>query len=630
MNDDTLAGGSDGQRLSPSASRFGHIPYPKISGKNKEFVRQLRLLKQKGCLPHQMVTIEGTVKLHGMHADIVYDLFDVVVARSTIRGAADLAHDASRLTISTDKSIDKKATTRTDVTITDSSRTAQGFLQTITFQSRNRICQPTELTHSYPSELTRHLRSLRQLRNQILIRHQTLHATTLLATTQPLLIAGEWIGSTVQPSIALCHLTPRFVILGIHLNGSWQQMSKYTDIEAADASIYSLFRVPVYHVEWDVRHLTEQNPALKVMQKFADEVAEQCPYARHFGVGIDIALQPPQQQQEEARSESSENSTRTAADNHVSATAAKTPEQPRTQSKTSQPRRENVSISVSVGGEGIVWTPAVTAAQTNPATWLKMKGAAFTSSTASSLPRLIERSIASFSNPVCTREVKGAEARSKPETDPSITTEHGQVEIDATTNVRAESDLKVEVTAAGHGQRSSLINHDSASLESPPQFLFRYVGNGTARTTAATADTDTNNTTAVELTDNSARNESNNSSFSPCHRLLTNKCRHWLTPHRQIQAFTYLTETRISPFHPNAVEKFAQWLVSDIMLEEADEIEAVIADMADGKPSHKKKGGEESHEQSRDDILSEMKIEVEREIRRVTKEMYLGFMREFS
>lgn len=56
-----------------SGIALGDTAFPKISGKPKDFLKQLNNLKASGNLPFRLI-MEGTVKLHGCHADIVVDL----------------------------------------------------------------------------------------------------------------------------------------------------------------------------------------------------------------------------------------------------------------------------------------------------------------------------------------------------------------------------------------------------------------------------------------------------------------------------------------------------------------------------------------------------------------------------
>lgn len=212
---------------------LGENSFPKISGRPKDFLKQLQSLKDRDVLPTKLV-LEGTVKLHGSHADIVYDL--------------------------------KAASTE------------------VTFQSRNRICAPTDSQQGWPRNLVKYLDDLTTLRDEIIARFQQLNPATLLDRTKPLIVAGEWIGEKVQKDVGVSELSHRFVVLTIQVNGLWQADTDYGDIEASAASIYNILRVPQYKVDLDTSDLTLSNPALLELQRLADEIEAECPFAASFGI----------------------------------------------------------------------------------------------------------------------------------------------------------------------------------------------------------------------------------------------------------------------------------------------------------------------------------------------------------
>ena len=239
------------------------IAFPKITGKVKEFLSNLEHLQQSSSTQDTEVAIEGTVKLHGMHSDLVYDLRD----------------DASE----------------------------------VRFQSRNRICEPNESQQGWPRTLSSRARELSSLKNNIISRFQHKCPSTKIDNNQPLIVAGEWIGSKVQPVVGISSLTNRFVILGIQINGLWQRDSDFVSIEEPSAAIYSVLRVPQFIVTYDIADRSPTNPTLLKMQALSDQVEAVCPYAAHFGIS-------------------------------------------------------------NTRGEGIVWKPAIPCGRANAKYWLKMKG----------------------------------------------------------------------------------------------------------------------------------------------------------------------------------------------------------------------------------------------------------------
>jgi len=222
------------------ASQNGNL-FPKISGKHQDFLANLQQLKSESKLP-PILDMEGTTKLHGMHADIVYNL-----------------HEA-----------------RTDP--------AAAPNQTVLFQSRNRICEPDESQQGWPRDIAQFPDALTYLQNRILTRFVEKNPDTTLDTAYPLIVAGEWIGGRVQKDVGLAQLSNRFVILSIQLNGVWQKDSDYSDIEATRAGIYSVFRARQTKLAFDTSNLTADNPALLEMQRLADSVERCCPFAAAFGI----------------------------------------------------------------------------------------------------------------------------------------------------------------------------------------------------------------------------------------------------------------------------------------------------------------------------------------------------------
>lgn len=214
--------------------------FPKISGKHTDFLANLQKLKAEGKLP-PILDLEGTTKLHGMHADIVYDL-----NRPQTNPAASN--------------------------------------QAITFQSRNRICSPDENQQGWPRNVAQFPDALTYLQDRILTRFAERNPKEPINRSFPLIIAGEWIGNRVQKDVGLAQLSTRFVILSIQLNGLWQKDSDYADIEATRAKIYSVFRAHQTVLKFDTSNITDTNPTLFEMQRLADAVELSCPFSAAFGV----------------------------------------------------------------------------------------------------------------------------------------------------------------------------------------------------------------------------------------------------------------------------------------------------------------------------------------------------------
>lgn len=213
--------------------------FPKITGKHNGFLAQLSRLKEGGSLP-ETIDLEGTVKLHGMHADVVYDL--------------------------------------------NTSETVERPLQGVTFQSRNKICMSNENQQGWPQDITRCPDALQYLKEQVLKTFEEHNPDVIIDKRFPLIVAGEWVGGNVQRTVGLAQLSTRFVILSVQINGIWQRDVDYRDIRAENAGIYNIFACGSQVVNFDTSDLTDNNPALLELQRLADLVEASCPFAAKFGV----------------------------------------------------------------------------------------------------------------------------------------------------------------------------------------------------------------------------------------------------------------------------------------------------------------------------------------------------------
>ena len=227
-------------RVGNGASGHKENLFPKISGKHQDFLAQLQHLKYEGKLP-PTIDIEGTVKLHGMHADIVYTLNETSVDQAVLS-------------------------------------------KPILFQSRNRICEPEENQQGWPRDVAQFPDALVYLKKRILARFEERNPDKIVDRAFPMIIAGEWIGRKVQKGVGVSQLTNRFVILSIQINGAWQKDEDYSDIEAEKAGIYSIFRARQTKLQFDTSNIAEQTAVLFEMQRLADEVENACPFAAAFGI----------------------------------------------------------------------------------------------------------------------------------------------------------------------------------------------------------------------------------------------------------------------------------------------------------------------------------------------------------
>jgi hypothetical protein len=209
------------------------IPFPKISGEPKNFMLNLIRLKNTNKISGS-IDIEGTAKLHGFHADIVF-------------------HPNSGNSLPT-------------------------------FQTRNRISAPNENVQGWPANIAKQPAALNVLKWKILNKWKENHNGRLPAANKPLIVAGEWIGPKVQEGVGVSQLSHRFVITDVCIQGEWQADIDYAIFEEPSAAIFSILRVPQYTVTFDLADCSYSNPAMVEMQQLSDKVEVECPFAASFGV----------------------------------------------------------------------------------------------------------------------------------------------------------------------------------------------------------------------------------------------------------------------------------------------------------------------------------------------------------
>lgn len=208
--------------------------FPKIMSHVGDIVKALKELKRDPESPEKEVCLEpmpivGTVKLHGTHADIlVYGDGRIVLQSRNIVG----------LQINKDNA---------------------GFATTMSHKTK----------------------AILRLRDLFVLRFSELNANTPLDTTEPVLIAGEWIGESIQKDVAISKLSKRFVIISVNINGQWQKDSDYCGIALPNHDIYSISRAGVFH-----RTLYPENPQRTIdeLEPLAEQVAAQCPFAATFNL----------------------------------------------------------------------------------------------------------------------------------------------------------------------------------------------------------------------------------------------------------------------------------------------------------------------------------------------------------
>ncbi|KAH7393658.1 hypothetical protein BKA64DRAFT_676666 [Cadophora sp. MPI-SDFR-AT-0126] len=218
--------------------------FPKISGKMPELVRNYVHVNRRlpitpkdhtaliaPGIPNQISMI-GTVKLHGTHADIVIHQDD-----------------------------------------------------SIRIQSRNRLSLGLgngQDNYGVAEHLLALRPSLLRLRDRVLARFRELNPQTELLKEPPVIIAGEWVGPGVQKGVALAKLkTKLFVVISVAINNKWVPDELYSDIEDVDAQIVHISRGGFYR---EVVHIGKLEESRKRMMDLTLAVERECPFSKSFGI----------------------------------------------------------------------------------------------------------------------------------------------------------------------------------------------------------------------------------------------------------------------------------------------------------------------------------------------------------
>ncbi|KAH7380220.1 hypothetical protein DE146DRAFT_681986 [Phaeosphaeria sp. MPI-PUGE-AT-0046c] len=208
--------------------------YPKITTHVPEIIHALEELNRDSSNAERELNLDpipfiGTVKLHGTHADILIYNDDRIV-----------------------------------------------------FQSRNIVgLQVAKDNAGFATTMSQKTKVLLRLRDLFIARFTQLHPHTSLDQSRPVLIAGEWIGQSIQKDVAISQLSKRFVIISVNINGQWQRDSDYGGIALPNHDIYNISRAGNFN-----RTLHFDNPqrTINELEILTEQVARQCPFAATFGI----------------------------------------------------------------------------------------------------------------------------------------------------------------------------------------------------------------------------------------------------------------------------------------------------------------------------------------------------------
>ncbi|MCJ1359642.1 MAG: hypothetical protein MMC33_009644 [Icmadophila ericetorum] len=176
-----------------------------------------------------LIPLTGTVKLHGMHADIV-------------------VHRNNRITLQSRNLLD--------------------------LDLKNDVIGFAQFMHPLTKEIL-------MLRDKYHARFKELNPGVEISPQYPLIIAGEFIGKGIQKKVAISDLSKRFVILTASINSTRLPDAEYSDIHIESAGIYNVYRAGSYTHTIDRNNL---EASMETIQKLTMEVEKECPFAKTFGI----------------------------------------------------------------------------------------------------------------------------------------------------------------------------------------------------------------------------------------------------------------------------------------------------------------------------------------------------------
>lgn len=208
--------------------------YPKITTHISEVVKNLKDLHRDPIDPERDVKLDpipiiGTVKLHGTHADILIYSDDRIV-----------------------------------------------------FQSRNIVgLQVAKDNAGFATTMSQKTKALLRLRDLFVARFTQINPDTLVDQSQPVLIAGEWIGQSIQKDVAISQLSKRFVIISVNINGQWQRDSDYGGIALPNHDIYNISRAGNFN---RTLYVGDPQRTIDELETLTEQIAKHCPFAATFGI----------------------------------------------------------------------------------------------------------------------------------------------------------------------------------------------------------------------------------------------------------------------------------------------------------------------------------------------------------
>lgn len=212
-------------------------------------------LKGKPDVAAKPLTLRGTVKLHGTHGDIVFQLLE-----NENTGPKPLIHFQSRNRVLHNlKDQDNCGFARFMEEIGYDVLDHHLFRPAVQISKQSPVTQSRAVDSSSDDEEDNSCP-----KDQI---------TTLM-------ISGEFCGGSIQKGVALCDLQRMFVIFSVKINGFHVDPYAYRTLQIPEKQIHNIYRIDPFRLSWSLSDLT----IVDKLQVITDDVERECPFAKSFGV----------------------------------------------------------------------------------------------------------------------------------------------------------------------------------------------------------------------------------------------------------------------------------------------------------------------------------------------------------
>ncbi|PVH69214.1 hypothetical protein DL98DRAFT_626083 [Cadophora sp. DSE1049] len=223
-----------GEVFSSEVRCSGGTFFPKITLKVFEFVANYEKLAPHILQfpPSSQVSLTGTVKIHGVHLDLVIHSDNTVRLQSRYASNIGLENDV----------------------------------------------------YGFAKQMLPRQEEIADLRARYISRYKELNPNTEISLEAPLIIAGEWIGRGINKGVAVCELPNCFVIISVCVNYKWIPDEPYSMISNEAAGIYNISRGGFYKATIDIASEKTLATSMEILQSHNLAVEGNCPFARALGI----------------------------------------------------------------------------------------------------------------------------------------------------------------------------------------------------------------------------------------------------------------------------------------------------------------------------------------------------------